>query len=165
MRVVLDTNVVLSALLLSAGRLAWLRKAWQCRQLQPLLCRETSAELLRVLAYPKFRLSAEERQELLGEFLPYAEVVGLPTPWPEVPPCRDENDRVFLVLAQVGQADALISGDADILDLKAAFEGRIYTVAELEDLCLAERELELIRAGKSATTPLEEVMKRYGMKR
>ena len=34
---------------------------------------------------------------------------------------------------------------------------------DLEDLYLAERELEEIRAGRSHTVPLEEVMKRYGM--
>lgn len=35
----------------------------------------------------------------------------------------------------------------------------------LEDLYLAERELESIRAGLLTTTPLAEVMKRYGMER
>jgi RHH-type rel operon transcriptional repressor/antitoxin RelB len=34
---------------------------------------------------------------------------------------------------------------------------------DLEDLYLAERELEAIRAGKSQTAPLEDVMKRYGV--
>ncbi|MCG1042514.1 TraY domain-containing protein [Mycetohabitans sp. B8] len=34
---------------------------------------------------------------------------------------------------------------------------------DLEDLYLAEHELEAIRAGKSNTAPLEEVMKHYGM--
>lgn len=34
---------------------------------------------------------------------------------------------------------------------------------DLEDLYLAERELEAIRAGTSETVSLEEVMKRYGM--
>jgi len=34
---------------------------------------------------------------------------------------------------------------------------------DLEDLYLAERELEAIRAGASATTPLADVMKRYDM--
>ena len=34
---------------------------------------------------------------------------------------------------------------------------------DLEDLYLAEHELEVIRAGKSETLPLEEVMKHYGM--
>jgi RHH-type rel operon transcriptional repressor/antitoxin RelB len=34
---------------------------------------------------------------------------------------------------------------------------------DLEDLYLAERELEAVRAGTSSTTPLTDVMKRYGM--
>ena len=34
---------------------------------------------------------------------------------------------------------------------------------DLEDLYLAEHELEEIRAGRSKTTPLADVMKRYGM--
>ena len=36
-------------------------------------------------------------------------------------------------------------------------------IDDLEDLYLAERELEEIRAGRSTTTPLAEVMKRYGL--
>ena len=70
MRVVLDTNVVLSALLFTSGRLAWIRRAWQHQQLKPLVCRETASELLRVLAYPKFKLSTAEQQALLEDFLP-----------------------------------------------------------------------------------------------
>ena len=107
-RVVLDTNAVLSALLFTSGRLAWLRRAWQTR-LTPLVCKETAMELLRVLAYPKFGLSAVEQQDLLSEFLPYAEVVDLPSPWPDLPQCRDDKDQVFLVLAHaaaVRNADA-----------------------------------------------------------
>jgi RHH-type rel operon transcriptional repressor/antitoxin RelB len=34
---------------------------------------------------------------------------------------------------------------------------------DLEDVYLAGRELEAIRAGKSQTVPLEEVMRQYGM--
>lgn len=124
-RVVLDTNVVLSALLFTAGRLSWVRHAWQRQQMQPLVCRETASELLRVLAYPKFKLTALEQRDLLGDYLPYAEVVELPTPWPELPACRDEKDQVFLVLAHVGKADALVTGDADILAMHDAFPGLI----------------------------------------
>ncbi len=85
-RVVLDTNVVLSALLFPSGRLAWLREAWQVGRVVPVVCRETTAELLSALAYPKFRLSVEEREELLADFLPYVEVVALPNPWPPESP-------------------------------------------------------------------------------
>ena len=130
-RVVLDTNVVLSALLFNAGRLAWIRHAWQRQQLQPLVCKETVNELLRVLAYPKFKLTASEQEELLADFLPYADVVELPAPWPALPACRDEKDEMFLVLAHVGKADALVTGDADILAMREAFPGLILTAEEL----------------------------------
>ncbi|MDR1968015.1 MAG: putative toxin-antitoxin system toxin component, PIN family, partial [Burkholderiaceae bacterium] len=108
MRVVLDTNIVLSALLFGAGRLAWMRQAWQHERFRPLVCRGTVDELLRVLAYPKFKLSAREQQDLLGDFLPHAEVLTLPTPWPDLPACRDSKDQVFLALAQAGEANALV---------------------------------------------------------
>jgi putative PIN family toxin of toxin-antitoxin system len=130
-RVVLDTNIVLSALLFNAGRLAWIRHAWQHQQLQPLVCRDTANELLRALTYPKFKLSAQEQKDLLGDFLPYAEVITLPTPWPDLPACRDEQDQVFLVLAHAGKAHALITGDTDILAMRDVFPGRILTADEL----------------------------------
>ena len=60
-RVVLDTNTVLSALLFVNGRLVPLRTAWQSSEVTPLLCAQTVEELLRVLAYPKFKLTPEER--------------------------------------------------------------------------------------------------------
>lgn len=130
-RVVLDTNVVLSALLFSKGRLAWLRQAWQHQRLQPLVCKETVSELLRVLAYPKFMLSAAEQQDLLADFLPYTEVLELPGSWPDLPVCRDEKDQVFLVLAHEGKAEALVTGDADILVMRDTFPGLILTADEL----------------------------------
>lgn len=130
-RVVLDTNIVLSALLFSSGRLTWARYAWQRQELVPLVCRDTVNELLRVLTYPKFKLSAEEQQSLLGDFLPYAEVVTLPGVWPDLPVCRDEKDQVFLALANVGNADALVTGDNDMLAMRNLFPGRILTADEL----------------------------------
>ena len=44
-----------------------------------------------------------------------------------------------------------------------AREAILEYLDDLEDLYLAERELQAIRAGKSETVPLDEVMKRYGM--
>jgi len=126
-RVVLDTNVVISALLFTTGRLAWVRRAWQHGRIQPLACRQTVDELLRVLAYPKFRLTGEEQRDLLEEFLAHAEIVDLPEPWPALPACRDAKDQMFLVLAHVGQAQALVTGDDDILAMRDAFPGLITT--------------------------------------
>lgn len=44
-----------------------------------------------------------------------------------------------------------------------AREAILEHLDDLEDLYLAERELENIRSGRAKTIPLEEVMKQYGM--
>lgn len=127
-RVVLDTNVLLSALLFHAGTLSWLRHAWQSGALLPLTSRETIAELIRVLGYPRFRLSPAEREDLLGDYLPWCETVTVPKRL-KVPPCRDPFDRPFLALAMAGKADALITGDKDLLVLSGSFAVPILTPA------------------------------------
>ena len=54
--VVLDNNVVLSALFFSGGSLAELTMAWQAKRFGPLVCRASEAEPMRVLSYPKIKL-------------------------------------------------------------------------------------------------------------
>ena len=120
-RAVLDTNLVLSALVFSAGTLAALRRGWQARQFTPLVSRATAHELIRVLAYPKFRLNTEAREDLLSDYLPFCESVQLPNPPPSTPPCRDPFDVPFLELALVGGADFLVTGDSDLLSLASEF--------------------------------------------
>ena len=131
-RLVLDTNVVLSALLFHAGALAWLRDAWRSDRLRPLASRETTAELIRVMAYPKFGLTADERRDLLDDYLPYCQTVTLPDSPPVVPACRDPFDRPFLELALAGRADALVTGDTDLLALAASFAVPILSPAVLK---------------------------------
>lgn len=134
MRVVIDTNVVLSALVFK-GRLGWLRGAWARRAIVPIVCRETTAELLRVLGYPKFKLTAAEQATLLADYLPYAEVVALPDPPPALPiVCRDHDDTIFIQLAMVALADCLVSGDADVGVLRDLVPIRILSAHELQAL-------------------------------
>jgi putative PIN family toxin of toxin-antitoxin system len=116
-RVVIDTNLVLSALVFAGARLAPLRLAWQTQRVLPLASRATAAELIRALAYPKFKLAAHEQEELLADYLPYCKTVRIPVPPPATPPCRDAFDVMFLELALAGKADALVSGDKDLLSL------------------------------------------------
>ena len=129
-RVVIDTNLVLSALLFSKGRLTPLRLAWQNESIRPLVSRATAAELVRVLAYPKFSLSPDEQEELLSDYLPFCTSVVIPAPPPPTPPCRDPFDVPFLQLALAGKADALLSGDRDLLLLASASPIPILNAAE-----------------------------------
>ncbi len=124
-RVVFDTNTVVSALLFTNGRLAWLRAHWRERGCTPLLSRATAAELDRVLAYPKFQLSASDRIELMGGYLPFCEIVEVRKKCIQL--CRNPRDQIFLDLASSGNSDALVTGDRDLLALADATSFRIET--------------------------------------
>lgn len=102
--VVLDTALVLAALFQNEGPAARLRQAWQAGRVVPLLSAATAQELLAALACRRFRLSAAEREELLGDLLPFARVVQL-----EPGPIRPAN--ALLRLALSGRAEQLISDD------------------------------------------------------
>jgi len=133
-RVVLDTNVVLSALIFREGRVAPLRKAWHDGRCRPLVSAPTTMELMRALQYPKFRLAAAERDELLADYLPYCAAVVMPASPPKVPACRDPYDLPFLELARAGKADFLVSGDADLHALADRFPVEIVSAARLLEI-------------------------------
>ncbi len=113
----IDTNVLVSALLFEKGRLSWLRLCWQQGQITPVLAEPTARELLRVLAYPKFRLQPVDRERLLEDLLPWCEswVAAIPSSRHRV---RDPQDQVFLDLALAASTPVLVSGDADLLALQ-----------------------------------------------
>lgn len=139
-RVVLDTNVIVSALVFAHGPAARVRLAWQAGLVLPLASKLTVAELMRVLAYPRFRLSAADRDELLADYLPKVTVVNVPQPPPSVPDCRDPHDLPFLHLAAAAQADALVTGDADLLALASSVPWRVLAPADfLATLAAATR--------------------------
>ncbi len=113
---VFDTNVVVSALLVEAGQLSWLRSAWWGNKLRPVVNRSTVRELLQILTYPKFKLQPADRHELLAEYLPYTERFDTPVTGAG-PVCGDAHDQVFVDLAVASAAEYLVSGDRHIVAL------------------------------------------------
>lgn len=96
-----------------------------------MVSKETLAELIRVLAYPRFALSAEAQQDLLADYLPFCTTVRMPAKLPKTPPCRDPFDVPFLEFAVVGKAAYLATGDKDLLALAARFSCLIVPADEL----------------------------------
>ncbi|MGH8215255.1 MAG: putative toxin-antitoxin system toxin component, PIN family [Rhodanobacteraceae bacterium] len=129
-RWVLDTNVVLSALIRPGGVSGRLRLAWQSQLFTPLASHDTAAELIRVLDYPKFRLTPDEQHDLLADYLPWVETCRVPVPPSGTPACRDPHDVPFLQLALAAKADALVTGDADLLVLAPLRRLAILTPAQ-----------------------------------
>jgi putative PIN family toxin of toxin-antitoxin system len=130
-RVVLDTNCLVSALIFSHGKAGQLRVAWQHGDIIPLVCRESMAELLRVLGYPKFKLDREGIESLLADILPWAEIVEADISHDAIESLRDSDDAVFIHLAQAADAAFLVSGDKHPLELRTLFpELNIVSLAE-----------------------------------
>ena len=129
LRAVLDTNIAISALLFSHGRLAPIRLAWQASTFTPLVSTATAEELIRVLGYPIFKLSAADRDELLADYLPYCATVEIPERAPTIPSCPDPWDLPFLHLAAHGRANFLVTGDRDLLDIRDKTRFAIVTAA------------------------------------
>ena len=114
-RVILDTNVLISALLFK-GRLTLFVELWRKGAIIPVISRETFAELRDVLHYPKFALAEDEIRALVeDEILPFFEVVDVKEEVTGV--CRDPYDDQFLTAAINSGAVWLVTGDKDLLDL------------------------------------------------
>jgi len=127
-RVVLDTNAVVSALLFS-GISSELVSLWQKDLITLLLSRAILDEYLRVFSYPKFELTEEEIKELIQEeILPYAEVVKPKRRLRVVQ--RDPSDDKFIECAVAGKARVIISGDKDLLSLGRYRQIRILSPAK-----------------------------------
>jgi len=125
-RAVLDTNVVVSALLFS-GPPSRLISAWQSGRLRLVVSAPILDEYIRVLAYPKFKLTNTEIRGLLEEeLIPFIEsVTAVPT---NIPDLRDPDDAKFITCAVATGVRWLVSGDDDLLSLQRVQSVEILSV-------------------------------------
>jgi putative PIN family toxin of toxin-antitoxin system len=86
------------------------------------------------LSYPKLQLSALEQKAMLAEILPFCETAANLKPNPELPPCRDRNDQVFIELTLATRADYLASGDGDLQEHPSWPELSVITPSALREL-------------------------------
>ena len=127
-RVVIDTNVVISALLFG-GIPGKLIELWKNGRIKPLVSKKIIDEYLKVLAYPKFNLSGEEINYLLyQEILPFFEVISVQQR--PVIVKKDPSDDKFILCAQSGKAKVIISGDQHLLSLTSYKELKILSPSE-----------------------------------
>ena len=120
MRVVLDANVLVSALISPKGSPAAILTLWQEGKLDVVVSKAILQEVARVLRYPRiqehYRLSEEIVQRFLSLLRKGAIVVE---PDEEVQVVeRDHSDNRYLECAVAGRAEYVVSGDGHLLDLK-----------------------------------------------
>jgi len=122
-RVVLDTSVIVSALLKPDGKSRRVFKI-VLENHKPLLSIDQLAELEIVLQKSKFEkfITLQDRFEILALLLDKGELVNVIS---NTSICRDESDNKFLNLAVDGKADIIITRDPDLLILADEFSIRI----------------------------------------
>lgn len=122
MRLVIDTNILVSALLVSGSLPAHLIVLWREGRFDLLTSAVQVDELMRVTRYPKIRerLNPALAGRLVNEV---RELAVMLSKLPEVTASPDPYDNYLLAMASAGAADFIVTGDNhDLLHLKL-FEG------------------------------------------
>jgi putative PIN family toxin of toxin-antitoxin system len=130
-RIVLDTNVALSALLWGGPP----RRVLEAARAQPGVQLYTSPALLEELADVLTRPSPTKRLALIGKtardvLADYAAAMEVVTPEAVPRVVRDPDDDQVIAAAVAAQADVIVSGDADLLDLREYQGIAIVTAAD-----------------------------------
>jgi putative PIN family toxin of toxin-antitoxin system len=126
MRIVLDTNVFVSAVL-KLNSLPFLVVRWIDQHDGLLKSAVTEQEILNVLARPHIAaVTIPSFRRDLAKLLARAELIAITE---RIAACRDPTDDKFLELAVNGRADLIISGDADLLVLNPFRDIPIVTPA------------------------------------
>ncbi len=130
MRLVIDTNVLISALLAGKSLPAHLILLWREGRFDLLTSADQLDELVRVTRYPKIRerLTPALAGRLINELRDIAIVVKS---LPVVTVSTDPYDNYLLAMAAAGSADFLVTGDKrDLLALKLYEGTKIITVRD-----------------------------------
>ncbi len=138
LRIVLDSNVILSGLMSPKGTTGKIVQAWKDNRFNLLICEAHTDEIRRVLAYQKIQKrlnwSAEKINLFVKQLSFRAENVDISGIEAHVP--QDADDEMLLATLIATKADYLVSGDSDLLALRESYA--VITPAEfLVLLCSA----------------------------
>lgn len=133
MRVVLDTNILLGALITPGGTPDRIYRAWRAGRFDLVTSSEQLEELKRASRYPKLKvvLPAHRAGTMINN-LRRSVVTVAAGPLPAGIELRDPHDAFLLTIAIAGEADCLVTGDrrAGLLQLGSVGRVRMMTPAE-----------------------------------
>lgn len=126
-RIIIDTNLWISFLI--TKDFTKLDEIIFSRQGILVFSQELLDEFLEVARRPKFRrfFSNSDIEEILETIDEYADFVKIKS---EIQICRDPKDNFLLSLSVDGNADFLLTGDKDLLDLREFGETTIITITD-----------------------------------
>ena len=131
LRAVLDTNVLVSAII-SDGKSRELLRRGIANQFSIITSDLILRELVQVLSRPKFKTSEDEINRIILALIASAEVVGVKSKLEAVK--EDAKDNMIIETAYDGNADVIVSGDSHLLCLKTFGDIKIINVENMLSL-------------------------------
>lgn len=123
MRVVVDTGVLISGLIRPGGAAGGVLHGLRDGRFTAIYSTPMALEIINVLGRPQFRSKYHVQAEDITALIDLLRLRGeLVAPRQSVAACRDPKDNKFLEAALAGEADAIVTGDDDLLALNP-FEG------------------------------------------
>jgi putative PIN family toxin of toxin-antitoxin system len=123
LRIVLDTNVLMSGLMLPDSIPGKIVNAWRKRNFSLVVSEPILEEIARVLAYPKIKKRLNWNEETISNYIVLirfeAELVNIAGIEANVP--ADSNDNHLLAALIASKADWLIAGDSDFDELAGQY--------------------------------------------
>ena len=126
MRIVIDTNVVASAIFFG-GKPDRLVSLLMTGKIEVCVSDAIASEYHKTANQLAQKYSVRESSTSLDDILSQCEFVS---PTQSVNICRDPDDNKFIECALEGKCIYIVSGDADLLDLHSYADIEIVTVAE-----------------------------------
>ena len=132
MRVVVDTDILVSGLIRSSGTIGDILHALRDGRFIAIYSTPMMVEVIDVLGRPKIQTKYHVKPDDITALINLIRLRGeLVIPKQTVTVCRDPKDNKFLEAALAGTADAIVTGDDDLLVLNP-FDGvDIFRPAEL----------------------------------
>jgi putative PIN family toxin of toxin-antitoxin system len=132
MRAVIDTGVLVSALIKPGGATGEVLYALRDGRLTVIYSTDTLVEIIDVLGRPAFRAKYHIMPEDITALVNLIRLRGeLVTPQKKISACRDPKDNKFLEATLAGEADCIVSGDADLFALTPFEDIPILRPAEI----------------------------------
>ena len=135
MRVVVDTNIIVSAYL--GGVLEGIIVAWKSGKFTLVVSKEIAEEYLEVLRRPKFKIEKAEVDDFAALLLDRADFV-IPLESLNVIE-DDQTDNKFLEAAVAGNASLIVSGDNHLLELELFRKTSIITACKFVDMLKSKK--------------------------
>ncbi len=118
MRAVIDTGILVSALIRPQGTTGDVLRALRDGRFTAIYSTDILVEIIDVLGRPTFRQKYHIEPDDITASINLLRLRGeVVTPQREINTCRDPKDDKFLEAALAGKADCIVSGDADLLTL------------------------------------------------